>query len=226
MSSRTVTIAVEGCAHGELDGIYASLAETEKRTGKKVDLLICCGDFQAVRNLVDLHSMACPIKFLSMNSFYKYYSGEKKAPVLTLFVGGNHEASNHLQEIYHGGWVAPNIYYLGGSGVVNFGGIRIAGISGIYKSGDYRKGIYERIPYDRGSIRSVFHTREVDTFKLAQVSGPIDVFISHDWPRGVTRFGDERSLLRRKPFFREEVHFRACRQPSPARVMICTSLCA
>lgn len=43
----------------------------------------------------------------------RYYSGEKKAPVLTIFIGGNHEASNHLQELPYGGWVAPNIYFLG-----------------------------------------------------------------------------------------------------------------
>ena len=29
----------------------------------------------------------------------QYYSGEKVAPVLTLFIGGNHEASNHLWEL-------------------------------------------------------------------------------------------------------------------------------
>lgn len=54
------------------------------------------------------------------------------APVLTIFVGGNHEASNYLQELPYGGWVAPNIYYLGYSGVVNIAGIRIAGISGMW----------------------------------------------------------------------------------------------
>jgi len=43
----------------------------------------------------------------------RYYSGEKTAPVLTIFIGGNHEASNYLQELPYGGWVAPNIYYLG-----------------------------------------------------------------------------------------------------------------
>jgi len=43
----------------------------------------------------------------------RYYSGEKKAPVLTIFIGGNHEASNYLQELPYGGWVAPNIYYIG-----------------------------------------------------------------------------------------------------------------
>lgn len=44
---------------------------------------------------------------------FRYYSGEKMAPVLTIFIGGNHEASNHLQELPYGGWVAPNIYFLG-----------------------------------------------------------------------------------------------------------------
>ena len=34
-----------------------------------------------------------------MNTFYKYYSGEKIAPVTTLFIGGNHEASSHLWEL-------------------------------------------------------------------------------------------------------------------------------
>eukprot|EP00884_Botryococcus_braunii_P000315 jgi/Botrbrau1/10284/Bobra.0120s0006.1 len=39
-------IAVEGCCHGELDKIYSTLQLLEEREGKKIDLLICCGDFQ------------------------------------------------------------------------------------------------------------------------------------------------------------------------------------
>lgn len=35
-----------------------------------------------------------------MNDFYKYYSGELIAPYLTIFIGGNHEASNYLRELY------------------------------------------------------------------------------------------------------------------------------
>ena len=157
----SVCVAVEGCGHGELDQIYESLEYTEKQYGRKVQLLICCGDFQvplasrrlppaaclpplpppprspapalrtrgcqACRNEQDLECMACPRKYRHMNSFYKYYSGEKVwnvpppppppppplpscpppldancrcdqvAPCLTIFVGGNHEASNHLQ---------------------------------------------------------------------------------------------------------------------------------
>lgn len=43
----------------------------------------------------------------------RYYTGEKKAPLLTIVIGGNHEASNHMQELPYGGWLASNIYYLG-----------------------------------------------------------------------------------------------------------------
>ena len=40
---------------------------------------------QAVRNLDDLECMACPPKYRQMNTFYKYYTGEATAPVLTIF---------------------------------------------------------------------------------------------------------------------------------------------
>ena len=46
---------------------------------------------------------------------------------------------NYLWELYYGGWVAPNIYYLGHAGVVKFGGIRIGGMSGIYNGGHYKQ---------------------------------------------------------------------------------------
>ena len=95
-------IAVEGCAHGELEKIYSTIQEVEKRDGKKVDLLLCCGDFQSTRNLADLKCMAVPDKYKDICSFYKYYSATQDtiAPVLTIFIGGNHEASNFLQVKY------------------------------------------------------------------------------------------------------------------------------
>jgi len=91
------------------------------------------------------------------------------APILTIFIGGNHEASNHLQEITYGGWAAPNIYYMGLAGVVNVGGIRIGGISGIYKNNDYMRGRHERPPYTDQTKRSVYHVRQLEVFRLKQV---------------------------------------------------------
>lgn len=86
--------------------------------GTKIDLLIICGDFQAIRNESDLETMAVPLKHRHIGSFWKYYSGHVRPPVPTLFIGGNHEAANHLWELYYGGFAAPDIYYMGAAGVV------------------------------------------------------------------------------------------------------------
>lgn len=65
-------IAIEGCAHGELQQIYSTIEFIEKRDNIQIDLLICCGDFQATRNNEDLSTMAVPPKYRQMCTFYKY----------------------------------------------------------------------------------------------------------------------------------------------------------
>lgn len=64
-------IAVEGCAHGEMEKIYECIETLQRREGIHIDLLICCGDFQSVRNSDDLGAMAVPQKYQHMCSFYK-----------------------------------------------------------------------------------------------------------------------------------------------------------
>ncbi|XP_025106934.1 lariat debranching enzyme-like [Pomacea canaliculata] len=198
-------IAVEGCCHGELDKIYETVQYLEQVNNIKVDLLLICGDFQAIRNKEDMKSMAVPPKYQKLNTFYKYYSGEKEAPLLTIFIGGNHEASNFLQELPYGGWVAKNIYYMGYASVIQVGGIRIGGLSGIYKARDYNRGHYEYPPYTDDTKRSVYHVRNVEVFRLEQLTRPMDIFMSHDWPANIAQYGDMERLFRAKPFLREEV---------------------
>jgi len=157
-----------------------------------------------------------PEKYRRLGDFASYYNGTKTAPVLTIFIGGNHEASNYLHELYavfcwgvvddrfYGGWVAPNIYYLGASGVVNFRGVTIAGLSGIYKRYHYHQGHHERLPYTEDTKRSIYHIREFDVHKLSLIPSPT-IFMSHDWPTGIHRYGDAAGLLARKPHFREDI---------------------
>ncbi|KAK6440753.1 lariat debranching enzyme [Oleoguttula sp. CCFEE 5521] len=198
-------LAIEGCGHGTLHAIYASIAHACKAKGwPSVDLLIIGGDFQSVRNGFDLNVVAMPAKYREMGDFYEYYSGARKAPCLTVFVGGNHEASNYLFELYYGGWVAESIYYMGAANVLRIGGVRIAGLSGIWKAYNYRKVHYERLPYNESEMKSIYHVRELDVRKLLQVRTQIDVGISHDWPRGVEWKGDWAKLFRRKGHFEED----------------------
>lgn len=64
-------IAIEGCAHGDLDNIYETIQTLEEVNNIKIDLLICCGDFQSSRNEEDLRCMAVPPKYYKLCSFYK-----------------------------------------------------------------------------------------------------------------------------------------------------------
>src|SRR3989338_6208025 len=192
----SLRVAVVGCVHGELEKVYESIVNIEKLHGVKTDLIICCGDFQSLRNRADLDSLSCPDKYKAMGSFWKYCSGKLAVPAPTIFIGGNHEASALLLSLPYGGWVAPNIFYLGQSGVVNFGGLRIGGISGIYKSHDYEKGRFEEPPFTPATIRSCYHMRSFDVFQLSQLKSSLDVFFSHDWPQGISSFGDTGKLLR------------------------------
>lgn len=210
--------------HGGLDTIYADLEIRCQSKGwllSDIDLLIICGDFQvrtyhllsaenrevltsqAVRNEQDLNCMSVPRRYRQLGDFHKYYSQQTRAPVLTLVIGGNHEASNYFFELYHGGWLAPNIYHLGAASVVRYGPWRISGLSGIYNTKDYRKPHHERLPYSRDDLRSVYHVREYDVQKLLSVSGNVDIALSHDWPAWVELFGDFAGLYRSKPHFLE-----------------------
>jgi len=92
-----------------------------------------------------------------------------------VFIGGNHEASNYLRELYYGGWVAENIYFLGASGVIDIkvGSevITVGGVSGIEKSFDYQRGIFETFPFpSMNEKKSVYHIREFEIQKMKTFS--------------------------------------------------------
>ncbi|KAJ5690747.1 Lariat debranching enzyme [Penicillium macrosclerotiorum] len=199
---RVVTV---GCGHGSLGLIYDQVDKVAVEQGwDTVDCVIIGGDFQALRNANDAACISVPAKWKKMGDFKDYYEGQRVAPYLTIFCGGNHEASNFLFELYYGGWVATNIYYLGAANVIRLGDLRISGMSGIWKGYDYRKPHFERLPYNHDDLHSIYHLRELDVRKLLQIRTQIDVGLSHDWPRGIEYSGNFNQLFARKRGFRED----------------------
>lgn len=202
-SQSGLRFAVVGCSHGALDMIYEQVAILEQKNGYTIDAVLCCGDFQAIRNAYDLETMVSPAKYRKMCDFWKYYKGEKIAPKLTIFVGGNHEAIVHQREMYYGGWAAPNIYFLGYSGLLDIGGVKIGGFSGIYDSKFLKSGHYEVAPYTKDTLHTSHYVRLYELWKLAHLGGRvrIDAMMSHDWPEYVAHYGDYDWLLRSRPNF-------------------------
>ena len=116
-----------------------------------------------------MDAMSVPDKYKQLGEFYKYFIGEKTAPILTIFIGGNHEASNYLRELFYGGFAAPNIYFLGSTGVLDLvlevdgkeqESIYLAGISGIEQYHDFKKGYFEKFPFQSHfEVKSIYHYR-------------------------------------------------------------------
>lgn len=198
-----IRVAVVGCMHGQLKDIVDQVNLADKEENLKTDLIVCCGDFEAIRDEYDLSFKACPDKYKKMGQFSRYYKGEFELPCLVIFVGGNHEASNLLDETYYGGWIWKNVFYLGRAGVVNYKGLRIAGCSGIYNENNYHKGFYEKDV--ENNIRSIYHIRNFDIARLNLIKGHIDMFLSHDWPTSIITDKALQHVLKQKPYWEQEI---------------------
>lgn len=199
-------IAIQGCAHGELQNIYDLIT---KRYGDQMpDLLLILGDFQSLRGEEDLSSISVPPKYARLGDFQDYYSGLKIAPLPTIFIGGNHESMRQLMELPHGGFVARNIYYIGFSGSLIVRGVRISGLSGIYKPHDFlrKRPSLKDVQTDGWTrhVRSLYHVRDSDVSPLFMLPN-VDIMMTHDWPQGIAFHGDIKTLLKRKPFFKKDI---------------------
>ena len=53
-------------------------------------------------------------------------------------------------------------------------------------------------------------------FKLKQ---PVDIFLSHDWPRSIYHYGNKKQLLKTKSFFRQEVENNTLGSPAASELL-------
>lgn len=82
--------------------------------------------------------------------------------------------------------------------------MRIAGASGIYAEKQYENGYFEKLPYNQHALKSIYRIRQYDIRKLSLLTNP-HIFLSHDWPQGITEHGDLAALLKDKPAFTSEI---------------------
>ena len=67
------------------------------------------------------------------------------------------------------------------------------------------QGHHEREPYNYSAVKSAYHVRELEVFRLLQLQEPIDIALSHDWPQHIAYHGFTQQLFRAKPHLRADV---------------------
>lgn len=53
----------------------------------------------------------------------------------------------------------------------------------------------------------------------AKIQMPIDIFMSHDWPRGIYYYGSTKELLQKKKFLRQEVESNSLGSPAAEELL-------
>lgn len=61
--------------------------------------------------------------------------------------------------------------------------------------------------------------RNIEVYKLKQLKQPIDIFLSHDWPRSIYHYGNKKQLLKTKSFFRQEVENNTLGSPAASELL-------
>lgn len=179
-----------GDVHGNHDRMVEEVLGWMRRANSTIDLIVGVGDFEAFRDEHDMRCTTCPAKHMHLGDYPDYYHGKRAFPADVVFIGGNHEAYNWLDQMPSGGSVGPQCHYIGRVGVVERLGLRIGGLSGIFSAKAFHSG-RPFVDYDDPAIvgnrrlkkkSTYFERSEVE--RLAR-SGPVDVLVTHEWPGGL-----------------------------------------
>jgi hypothetical protein len=184
------TIAIFGDVHGHQDLMVRAALRWQEEHQAQIGLILCVGDFQALRGEIDMRAMACPAKYQQVGDYPAYHVGEKSFPAEVVFIGGNHEAYNWLETIPTGGRLGPNCCYIGRWGVIERLGLRIGGLTGNYSPRAYEAGRNPVNYDDLAVVASERRKKQSTYFTKSEVEalaeqGPIDLLLLHDWPGGL-----------------------------------------
>ena len=171
-------IAVYGDIHGHWVDFKESVARLH--SSQPLDLVLQCGDAHPFRDEADLKYMHCPDKYRELGDFHSFHKGIEKFPVPVLFIGGNHEPWNYLDQHRDGGHVAQNIEFLGRTGCKTINGLRIGGISGIFSPKRFEQP-HPVVPYPTSRRKQATYYNQEDIDR-AIAFGNVDILLLHNWP--------------------------------------------
>lgn len=182
---KPMIVAAVGDVHGHMHAMVRLLQAWERRSGRAIDLVLQVGDFEAHRDEADLATMAAPAKYRKLGDFAAFYSGPARMPWPLYFIGGNHEPYGYLDTVGAGA-LTKNVNYMGRVGVLERGGLRIAGLSAIFRPEllTVARPGPEEIGQRSNKAYIGFTETEVDAVLALE---RVDVLLLHDWPAGLVR---------------------------------------
>jgi lariat debranching enzyme len=192
MSTRMspVLFAAVGDVHGSQHAMVELLMEWEKQHRQSLAFVLQLGDFEAVRDVLDLASLPGPQRYRKLGDFADFHDDRAEFPWPVWFIAGNHEPFELLATMPKGGSVARNCHYLGRAGRMGVEGIRLAWLGGISTA----EGPLAKRPSRDWKQHAYFTERDVDR---ALSDGKVDILLLHEWPLGAAAYPHETAGRRR-----------------------------
>lgn len=178
--SKRKRLLLVGDVCGNLGKLYTQVESQQKR-GVKFDAILCVGAFLPGEGDTDAAA-----------SFAEYVTGKKKVPTETFFIESRSAAM--LQASPDGRDLAPGLHFLGGYGVKEVVGLRVAYLSGTYDHDAYTRpeviGHTGTLPSFTGTAYTPHAVAELTKLGLAKESsseakataGTLDLLLTSDWP--------------------------------------------
>ncbi|HRI63879.1 MAG TPA: metallophosphoesterase [Polyangium sp.] len=190
--------AAVGDVHGRMHAMVRMLSGWEASTRQTLLFVLQVGDFEPIRHEDDLSSLAAPAKYRTIGEFPDFFNGRAVFPWPVYFIGGNHEPYGLLDTIPDGGQVIHNCTYIGRTGVIEIGGLRIAGLSGIFQADAFERRRPSLQDLGKTSKKEYTYFRKDDIDSAANFES-IDILLVHEWPDGVIapEHADEFENIRR-----------------------------
>lgn len=174
-----MVICAIGDTHGAIDRMYDEILAFEADLGVRFECVLHVGDFGIWPDPSRIDKATR--KHDGAGDFSTWFEEHRTAPRRTVFIKGNHEDFDWLDE-QHVDEILPGLHYLRNGQTCDLGespeAVRIGGIGGCYSPSDYLR-LSKRL---QGAEKAHYTSDEIEALGRRR---RIDVLLLHDAPAGV-----------------------------------------